>query len=186
MNKFEFMLSRMSGENPYCVIKTGDLNCRSTNWWADVIESEEGKLFESPIPDLALHQLISEPTHFNGNSRSCIDVISTDQPNLFLLEHCHHHIFFGKLSVTNLSPASYNAKFGIMIKGKCDSKKSIEMFPWSDTFSEVICPNTQVKNLNEILLNIFSNFIPNKTYHGQVSPGTLVNTVNQICFTEEE
>ena len=52
------MLSKMSGENPYCVIITGDFNCRSTNWWDDDIESEEGKLFEPFTSDLRLHQLI--------------------------------------------------------------------------------------------------------------------------------
>ena len=118
MNNFELMLSKMSGENPYCVIITGDFNCRSTNLWADDIENEEGKLFEPLISDLGLHQFINEQTHFIGNSRSCIDVIFTDQPNLFLesgvhpslQEHCHHQIIFGKLSVTNLSPPSYKCK----------------------------------------------------------------------------
>ena len=37
------------------------------------------------------------------------------------------------------------------------------MFPWKDTLSDIACPNLQVKTLNETLLNIFSNFIPNKT-----------------------
>ena len=44
-NNFELMLSKMSGKNPYCVIITGDFNCRSTNWWEDDIKNEEGKLF---------------------------------------------------------------------------------------------------------------------------------------------
>ena len=38
MNNFELMLSRMSDGNPYCVIITGDFNCRSTNWLEDDIE----------------------------------------------------------------------------------------------------------------------------------------------------
>ena len=69
----------MSGENPYCVIITGDFNCRSTNWWGDDIKNDEGKLFEPFTSDLGLHQLINELTHSIGNSRSCIDVIFTDQ-----------------------------------------------------------------------------------------------------------
>ena len=36
------------------------------------------------------------------------------------------------------------------------------MFPWKDTLSDIACPNLQVKSLNETLLNILSNFIPNK------------------------
>ena len=47
-----------------------------------------------------MHQLISEPTHFMDDSKSCIDVIFTDQHNLFLEpgvqpslnEQCRHQI----------------------------------------------------------------------------------------------
>ena len=172
MNNFELMLSNMSGENPYSVIITGDFNCRSTNWWEDDIENEEGKLFEPFTSDLGLHQLINEPTHFIGNSRSCIDVIFTDQPNLFLEtgvhpslhENCHHQIVYGKLSVRTLSPPPYRRRIWFYDRAEATAiKKSIGMFPWRDTLSDIVCPNLQVKTLNEILLNIFSNFIPNKT-----------------------
>ena len=36
------------------------------------------------------------------------------------------------------------------------------MFRWQETFEEVTHPDEQVKVLNEVLLNICSNFIPNK------------------------
>ena len=36
------------------------------------------------------------------------------------------------------------------------------MFPRKDTLSDIACPNLQVKSLNETLLNILLNFIPNK------------------------
>ena len=171
MNNFELMLSKMSGENPFCVIITGDFNCRSKNWWGDDIENDEGKLFEPFTSDLGLHQLINEPTHSIGNSRSCIDVIFTDQPNLFLEsgvhpslhENCHHQIVYGKLSVRVLSPPPYRRRIWFYDRANVTAiKKSIEMFPWKDTLSDIACPNQQVKCLNETLLNIFSNFIPNK------------------------
>ena len=61
-------------------------------------ENEEGKIFEPFTADLDLKQLISEPTHIIGESKSCIDLVLTDQPNLFLdsgvhpslHELCHH------------------------------------------------------------------------------------------------
>ena len=37
--------------------------------------------------------------------------------------------------------------------------KSIEMFHLQE---HLICPNEQIELLNEVLFNIFSNFIPNK------------------------
>ena len=73
MINFELMLSKMHAENPYCVIITGDFNCRSTQWWENNIENNEGKLFEPLTADIGLHQLISEPTHLMRNSKSCID-----------------------------------------------------------------------------------------------------------------
>ena len=41
--------------------------------------------------------------------------------------------------------------------------KSIEMFKWHEHLDKIKCPNEQVKLLNEVLLNIYSNFIPNQT-----------------------
>ena len=41
-------------------------------------------------------------------------------------------------------------------------RKSIEMFAWQEHLGNITCPNEQVKLLNEVLLNIYSNFIGNK------------------------
>ena len=66
------------------MIITGDLNCRSTNRWEDDIDNEEGISFEASTTDLGLYQMISEPIHFMGSSRSRIDIVFTEQPNIFL------------------------------------------------------------------------------------------------------
>ena len=161
----------MAAENPYCVIVTGDFNCRSPQWWENDTENEEGKIFEPLTSDLGLHQMISEPTHFMGQSRSCIDLIFTDQPNLCLEtgvhptlhEQCHHQIVYGKLAVNNLAPPTYTRRIWFYDRANVIAvRRSIEMFHWRETLDEVSCPNQQVSMLNEVLLNIFSNFIPNK------------------------
>ena len=36
------------------------------------------------------------------------------------------------------------------------------MYKWHKSFAEINCPSEQVNLLNQVLLNIFSNFIPNK------------------------
>ena len=118
MNNFELMISNMSAEEPYTIIITGDFNCRSPQWWEGDNENDEGKQLEPLMSDLGLHQLRSGPTHIIGQSKSCIDVIITDQPNLFiesgihpsLHEQCHHQIIHGKLSVRNLAPPLYTRK----------------------------------------------------------------------------
>ena len=38
----------------------------------------------------------------------------------------------------------------------------IGMFRWHEHLDKISCPNEQVKLLNEVLLNIYSNFIPNE------------------------
>ena len=168
---FELMLSKMHAENPYCIIITGDFNCRSTQWWENDIENNEGKLFEPLTSDLGLHQLISEPTHLMGSSRSCIDLIFTDQPNLVLEsgvhpslhEQCHHQIVYGKLSVSNIKLPPYTRTAWYYDKADFLAIiKSIEMFRWQEHLDNLIFPNEQVELLNEVLLNIYSNFIPNK------------------------
>ena len=98
------MLSKIHEENPFCVTITGDFNCLSTAWWENYIENNEGRLFEPFASKLGLHQVISERTQLLGDSKSCIDLIFTDQPNLFietgvhpsLHSHSHHQIVYGK------------------------------------------------------------------------------------------
>ena len=158
----------MSAENPYAVIITGDFNCRSTQWWANDNENDEGKSFEPLTSELGLHQLISEPTHKIGQSKSCIDLIFTDQPNLFiesgvhpsLHEQCHHQIVHGKLSVKNYAPPPYSRKLWYYDRADFLAiRKSIEMYNWQESFKTVTHPDDQVKILNEVLLNVCSNFI---------------------------
>ncbi len=106
-----------------------------------------------------------------GDSKSCIDLIFTDQPNLFiesgvhasLHEQCHHQIVYGKLSVSNLVPPPYTRRVWYYDKANINAiQSSIDLFDWHKHLGNITCPNEQVKSLNEVLLNIFSNFIPNK------------------------
>ena len=83
INNFENLVSTLADESPHCMIITGDLNCRSANLWEGDIDNEEGISLEALTTDIGLYQMISEPTHFMGSSRSCIDLVLTN-PILFL------------------------------------------------------------------------------------------------------
>ena len=165
------MVSKMNTERPFCVIITGDFNCRSAQWWENDMENNEGKFFEPLTSDLGLNQLISEPTHLMGSSKSCIDLIFTDQPNLVietgvhpsLHEQCHHQIVHRKLSVSNIAVPPYTRRIWYYDKADfVNIMKSIEMFRWQEHIDKIACPKDQVKLLNEVLLNIYSNYIPNQ------------------------
>ena len=167
----ELMLSKIHEENSFCVITTGDFNCCSTAWWENDIENNEGRLFELFASELGLHQLISEPTHLLGDSKSCIDLTFTDQPNLYietgvhpsLHSHCHHQIVYGKLSIWKISQPPYSRR--IWHYDKADASaiiKSIELFNRNQHPNSIHNPEELVKLLTEVLFNIYSNFIPNE------------------------
>ena len=101
-----------------------------------------------------------------GDSKSCIDLVFTDQPNLFiesgghssLHSLCHHQIVYGKLSVSNLAPLPYKRRVWYYDKANVKAiQSSINLFDWHKHLENIVCPNDKVKSLN-----IFSNFIPNK------------------------
>ena len=114
--------------------------------------------------------MISEPTDLIGDSKSCIDLIFTDQPNLVIEsgvhpshEQCHHQIVFGKLSVSHVKFPLYKLRIWYYNRANFVAiRKSIEMFRWHEHLNKMSCPDDQVELLNEVLLNINSNFIPNK------------------------
>ena len=171
MTSFALLLSNLQSEQPFSIVITGDFNCRSNQWWVNDIENDEGKVFEPFISELGLHQLISEPTHLMGSSSSCIDLILTDQPNLFiktgvhqsLHEQCHHQIVYGKLSVFNIAPRPYSRRIWFYNKANTTAiKKAYHLFEWEKHLNDIACPNEQVKFLNKTLFTIYSNFIPNR------------------------
>ena len=83
--------------------------------------------------------------------------------SLSLHEQCHHQIVSGKLSVSNIALPPYTRKIWHYDKADFVAiRKSIKMFAWPEQLDKMTCPNEQVELLNEVLLNIYSNFIPNK------------------------
>ena len=107
-----------------------------------------------------------------GDSISCIDLSFTDQPNLFvefgvhtsLHVQCRHQIIRGKLSLSNISLPPYTRRIWHYDNSDFVAiMKSIEMFSWREHLEKISCPFLKlVKLLNEVLLNIYSNFIPNQ------------------------
>ena len=73
-----------------------------------------------------LSQLIDEPTNIRTTGISCIDLIITDQPNLFvdfgvhssLDDHCQHQIIHSKLNISVPLPPPYKGKSGLMRQPK--------------------------------------------------------------------
>ena len=86
-----------------------------------------------------------------GYSKSCIDLIFTDQPNLVigssvhpsLHEQCHNQKAFGKLSVPHVKLPPINDKVNFVA-----IRKSIEMFHWHEHLNNLASTDDQVELLN--------------------------------------
>ena len=102
---------------------------------------------------------------------SCIDLIITDQPNLFvdfgvhssLDDHCQHQIIHGKLNILVPIPPPYKRKVWYYAKAQKDKIKStIANVDWPSMFSGL-----DVDKVTHLFtskcVSIFSEFIRNKT-----------------------
>ena len=142
----------------------GDFNAHSQSWYPDGDTNAEGVELDSMFTDLNLTQLISEATHFfrDDCKPSCIDLIITDQPSLVLDKTVKHQIIFCKINFKIPPLPKYVRKIWHFNRAKEDLiKRAISAFPW-ESLQRYHDPNKQVDMLNKTILNIMSNFVPNK------------------------
>ena len=125
---------------------------------------------DSLVSTHGFHQLISKPTHILQNSLSCNDLIFTDQPSLVvdsgvhpkLHENCHHQITYCKLNLKIVFLPPYeHLVLGFKRADLNAITTAINQVHWKFLFS---CKNVkqQVKIFNKTIINVFSNFVPNK------------------------
>ena len=115
LDKLQRIVEKIQAENPHSLILTGDFNCRSSQWRAGDVQQPEGTALDELVEVNNLHQLIEEPTNIREGSISSIDLIITDQPNLFadygvhpsLDEHCQRQIVYDKINIFIPSPPPY-------------------------------------------------------------------------------
>ena len=171
MPKYREMCNLVTSDNPLCALHIGDLNCRSSEFWRGDIDNDAGNNLVTVLNDTGLHQLVHEPTHFVNDSRSCLDLVITDQPNL--INECsmlpslhitsHHSINHIVLNINNPPPPAYKRKMWHYDRAQTEHIiNSIKQFDWKQELGVLANdPNLQVKLLTDVLINIFTNFIPN-------------------------
>ena len=173
VHDFEELNLKIKNENPYTILYAGDFNAHSLNWWSQGDSTNEGIQLDNLFSDLNLTQIISEPTHFRENCLpSCIDLILSDQPNLVLNSGvrpsldptCKHQITFCKINFSIPPPPAYSRKVWQFNKANSSliTRASCQ-FPWHERLNQLSDPSFQVELLNKIILNVMSNFVPNKT-----------------------
>ena len=147
---------------PHLLLITGDFNARFSSWWSGDVDNIKGARLEPIISFYGLHQIINELTHKLSSPSSCIDLIFTNQPNMItnsgvhpsLHQNCHHQKIFAKVNMKIFYPPCNTNVEAI--------NSAIESFNWEKAFDGKDI-HAQVALFNETLLNIFSNFIPNRT-----------------------
>ena len=93
----------------------GDFNAKSKDWSSVDITSFECSELDFFTSQFGLSQIIKKTTHIIDNSRSCIDLIFTSQPNMVidsvvhasLHSNCHHQIIYAKLDLKIIYPPTY-------------------------------------------------------------------------------
>ena len=138
--------------------------------WSNDINTTEGlKLFPLTSSN-GFNQIIDEPTHIQAKSTSCIDLILTDQPNLSVNSgvhaslhlNCHHQIVCSRYNLNINHPPPYQQL--IWDYKKADAKiirKALDSVDWERLFDGKNI-NAQVMTLNETILNVFQNYVPNE------------------------
>ena len=108
-----------------------------------------------------------------------LDIDCVIHPTLH--NQCHHHIVYGKLSDSNMAPPLYTSRIWYYTEADfMNIMKSIDMFHWHVLLGKINCHNEQVKLLNEVLSNIYSNFIPNKVKKLKPRPAPWITTTFKV------
>ena len=92
-------------------------------------------------------------------------MISNYGVKLSLFEKCHHCIIFWKINIRIPLPLSYVLEVWDYRNANAKSiQKPIQTFDWVKAFGN-LSVDGKVDVLNERLINIFRNYIPNKSLH---------------------
>ena len=180
--KLQLTIDKINLENPFSIIFTGDLNCRSPLFWdEESLESLEGKLLGNLSQLNGLEQIINHPTHFpRPGVATCIDHIFTNQRNTIIDSGvipspdpcCKHSIVYGKVNMSVPTPPPYKRTIWEFkkanISGICASLSAID---WAEFFLEK-SPHEMVDLFQKKLLEIMKFYVPNsiKTFSDKDAP----------------
>ena len=171
INNFELNLDSIMTNNPFLTVILGNFNAKSNLWYNNDISTYGGSKTDGFTSQFGLQQIIKEPAHIIGDSSSCIDLISTTQPNLVmesgvhssLHSNCHHHITFAKFNLKIHYLPPYEQEVRHYQKANVDQiREAISEFPWDNRFAN-ISVNEQVQLFTQTFQNIISNYIPHET-----------------------
>ena len=127
------------------------------------------------------------------NVATCINLVFTNQPHLVmesvvhssLSSTCHHDIVFAKLNLKVEYPPLYEHVFWDYSRtGKVSINRAINAIEWEQLFANKPV-ESQMSELNNLLLNIYSKYIPNKTVLcDDKDPPWMTNRIRDVIKTK--
>ena len=171
LSSFEDLINEITPSNPLFYLILGDFNARSSTWWDDDKISMEGTQLDTLSSFQGLHQLIKEPIYLIENSASCIAFILTNQSNLVidsgvhssLHSNCYHQIVYCKLNLHIKFPPPYERLVWDYNKANTEKiKKSTGKQVYLENIFNRKYPHQTVAIFNKTIINVFSNFVPNR------------------------
>ena len=121
--------------------------------------------------------MTGQPTHIINEKSSCIDLLFTTY-NKFLCNvgveqtiynKRNHNIIYGLLNLNiPLPPPYYREVWDYKNTDAVCIQRAISFVNWNDVFSNKMA-HEKVNSLNNILLNIFRNFIPKRLFNSTIS-----------------
>ena len=170
LSNLQLLLNDINYQKPSLSVVAGDFNSRCSSWWSNDINTTEGlKLFSSTSSN-GFSQLIHDPTYIQANSSPSIDLFFTDQPNLSvnsgvhasLHPNCHHQIVHSSFNLNIYYPPPCQRLIWDYKKADANIiRKALDSVNWERLFDSKNI-NEQVIALNETILNVFRNYVPNK------------------------
>ena len=156
LSNLRLLLNDIIYRKPSLSVVAGDFNSRCSSRWSNDINTTKGlKLFSSTSSN-GFSQLIHEPTHIQANSLSCIDLVFTDQPNLWvnsgvhasLHPNCHHQIVHSSFNLNIYYPPPYQRLIWDYKKADVNiTRKALDSVNWERLFDS--------KNINEQVIECF-------------------------------
>ena len=170
IDNFEEILQKIRGENPFCIIISGDFNAHLENWWKGDKSDTFGVDFQNLFNLNGLTQIVNGPTYITNNTKTCIDLVAINQPNLVISNeihpslhpNCHHQVNFTQLSIKCPSPPPFKRRVWHYSRANTDAiKNSLIEYDWDRSLSNLDhSPDEQVEHLDEVIMNVATNFIP--------------------------
>ena len=177
---FSELMSKIKAESPYCTLVTGDFNSHNHSWYHGDKSDNYGITMQNIFEDHGLSQLVDQPTYITGNSKTCIDLVATDQPNLIINNEihpslhstCHHQINYVKLNLKCPPPPPYKCFVWHYDRANEEGlRRAAREYNWNhlNSFDN---PDDQINHFDEIIMNISKNYIPNenKTFYPRDPP----------------